>query len=66
MDGLYRVNPKGEVSKVPYTPGASRGIASNQIREFAEDKFHNIWFGTFDGLQKYTFRHRRIFAYQTP
>ncbi|MEG0887928.1 MULTISPECIES: hybrid sensor histidine kinase/response regulator transcription factor [Bacteroides] len=55
MDGLYRVNPKGEVSKVPYTPGASRGIASNQIREFAEDKFHNIWFGTFDGLQKYTF-----------
>lgn len=51
--GLYRINSQGEVSQVPYTPASPKGIASHQIREFVEDRKGNIWFGTFDGLQKY-------------
>ena len=28
-------------------------ISSNQVRDFVEDNFGNIWFGTFTGLNKY-------------
>lgn len=53
MKGLYRISPQGDISKVPYTPDSPHGIGSHQIRDFCEDSNHNIWFGTFDGLQKY-------------
>lgn len=53
MQGLFRMKKDGEVMQVPYTPGAATGISSWQIRDFVEDQDHNIWFGTFDGLQKY-------------
>lgn len=36
-----------------YDPILPNGISSEQIREFVEDQQGNIWFGTFDGLQKY-------------
>lgn len=52
-EGLYRINRAGEIHKVPYTPFCSKGVSSSQIREFIEDWHGNIWFGTFDGLQKY-------------
>lgn len=53
MHGLYRMKHQGDVVQVPYKPGSPDGISSWQIREFVEDREHNIWFGTFDGLQKY-------------
>lgn len=53
MNGLYRIMRDGPLTKVPYNPSSEQCIASNQIREFAEDKNQNIWFGTFDGLQVY-------------
>ena len=56
MEGLYRIDANGKISKVPYSPGSPNGISSKQIRDFCEDKYHNIWFGTFDGLQKYSYR----------
>ncbi|GHT37766.1 hybrid sensor histidine kinase/response regulator [Bacteroidia bacterium] len=54
MDGLYRIRDGGET--LFYQEGGknpAQGIASNQIREFVEDAYGNIWFGTFRGLQKY-------------
>lgn len=56
MNGLYRMKEGEEAYKVPYSPGAPEGISSWQIRTFVEDNEHNIWFGTFDGLQKYNTR----------
>ena len=49
-DGLYSIRRDGVLRKEPY--GKDK-VASSQIREFAEDKDQNIWFGTFDGLQIY-------------
>lgn len=46
MHGLYRMNDKQQLSKVPYLPGTSEGISSEQIRDFVEDNEGNIWFGT--------------------
>lgn len=54
MHGLYRMKKGEEAVRVPYTPGQPTGTSSWQIRDFVEDEEHNIWFGTFDGLQKYT------------
>lgn len=51
--GLYRMNAQGVIHKVPYAPFSNKGVSSMQIREFVEDKKGNIWFGTFDGLQRY-------------
>lgn len=55
MEGLYRINAQGKVAKIPYAPHSPYGTSSTQIRDIVEDEFHNIWFGTFDGLQKYTY-----------
>ena len=52
MYGLYRINKKGEIRQVPFSPGSPTGISSWQIRDFVEDGERNIWFGTFDGLRK--------------
>lgn len=52
-EGLYRIDRAGKINKVPYMPFSPKGISSSQIREFVEDWHGNIWFGTFDGLQKY-------------
>ena len=51
--GLYRIDGSGKVTRVPCKPSAADAIASNQVREFVEDRHGNIWFGTFNGLQKY-------------
>lgn len=53
MHGLYRMNKEGVLAQIPYTPHQPTGVSSWQIRNFVEDGEHNIWFGTFDGLQKY-------------
>lgn len=51
--GLYRISAQDQITQVPYDPASSTAIASMQIREFVEDRKGNIWFGTFNGLQKY-------------
>lgn len=53
MDGLYRIATDGTITSYKETGPSSNHIASNQIREFIEDTYGNIWFGTFRGLQKY-------------
>ncbi len=50
MEGLYRVTPDGKLQKERQAPDR---VVSPQIREFTEDESGNIWFGTFNGLQKY-------------
>lgn len=52
MKGLYRISRTGKVQKVPHLSGSAHGVSSTQIRDFCEDNQQNIWFGTFDGLQK--------------
>lgn len=52
-EGLFRAASGEALHKVAYAPGTSLGIASKQVRNIIEDHVGNIWFGTFDGLQKY-------------
>lgn len=52
MDGLYRII-NGKLINVPYSPHDGKGTSDRQIRQFTEDSQHNIWFGTFSGLEKY-------------
>ncbi len=51
--GLYRIAERGKVEKMPYDAQGLHGIASNQVRQLAEDNAGNLWIGTFDGLQRY-------------
>lgn len=66
MYGLYRINQKGEIRQVPFSPGSPMGISSWQIRDFVEDGEHNIWFGTFDGLHKYSSKTGQYSLIQIP
>lgn len=66
MDGLYRLPLKGKMIQVPYQPNMSVGISSLQIRDFIEDDDHNIWFGTFNGLQKYDYENKQYSLIQIP
>ena len=66
MHGLYRMDEEGTLTQVPYTPGQSSGVSSWQIRNFVEDGEHNIWFGTFDGLQKYDYKTKEYSLVQIP
>lgn len=52
MQGLYRLKDN-VLQKVPHTPMSNVGIRNPQVRAFVEDDEHNIWFGTFAGLQKF-------------
>ena len=49
-DGLYRLNTQGNLTKE--TLSETR-VISEQIRQITEDAHHNIWFGTYKGLQVY-------------
>lgn len=70
MDGLYRAtlgkDGKYNVVKVPYLPGSTDGISSHQIRDFVEDEAGNIWFGTFNGLHKFTIQNGQYSLIQIP
>lgn len=52
-EGLYRITNDRKITFYSETHPAPHRLASNQIREFAEDRSGNIWFGTFLGLHKY-------------
>lgn len=51
--GLYRITGEENVEKMPYDKRGLHGIASNQVRQLAEDDEGNLWIGTFEGLQRY-------------
>lgn len=51
--GAYRMDKKGEIVQLPYLPGSPLATSSKDVRAFVEDNSGNLWFGTFDGLQKY-------------
>ena len=53
MHGLYRMDSRGKISKVPHLQNSPEGISSEQIRDFVEDDQGNVWFGTFDGLYEW-------------
>lgn len=65
MQGLFRLKDN-VMQKVPHTPASNVGIRNPQIRAFAEDDEHNIWFGTFAGLQKYDTRKQVYTLIQIP
>lgn len=50
MEGLYRIDQDGVLRKEINSP---THVVSKQIRSFVEDDMQNIWFGTFEGLQRY-------------
>jgi signal transduction histidine kinase/DNA-binding response OmpR family regulator/ligand-binding sensor domain-containing protein len=52
-EGLYRIMQDGRIRHYTEDTPAPHRILSNRIREFAEDRHGNIWFGTFLGLQMY-------------
>lgn len=66
MHGLYRMDERQQLVKVPYLPGSPDGISSEQIRDFVEDNEGNIWFGTFDGLHRYGIGNKQYSLIQIP
>ena len=53
MNGMYKRDVHGNFTRYRYNPSHPNNISSNQVRDFVEDNFGNIWFGTFTGLNKY-------------
>lgn len=53
MNGMYKRDVHGNFTRYRYDPSHPNNISSNQVRDFVEDDFGNIWFGTFTGLNKY-------------
>lgn len=53
MNGVYKRDVHGNFTRYRYDPSNPNNISSNQVRDFAEDNFGNIWIGTFTGLNKY-------------
>ena len=53
MEGMYRIDNKGVITKFLHDAKSSNTISSNQVRTFVEDASGNIWIGTFAGLNKY-------------
>ena len=66
LNGMYWMDEKGVVRKVPALGNSSQGVKSSQIRQFVEDNSKNVWFGTFDGLYKYDIKTREYIRIQIP
>lgn len=65
MQGLYRYKDN-VLQEVPYALTGNAGIRNLQIRAFVEDDEHNIWFGTFVGLQKFDVKKQTYTLIQIP
>lgn len=63
MNGLYKRDVHGNFTRYRYDPSNPNNISSNQVRDFAEDNFGNIWIGTFTGLNKYNPANDRFEVY---
>ncbi len=64
MDGLYRIDRENNIAKYIHEKDDPNSIVSNQIREFVEDDYGNLWFGTFKGLHKYNPNTDHFLVYQ--
>jgi len=53
MEGLYRISPDDKITFYSENSPPPNRLVTSQIREFVEDNYGNIWFGTFKGLYKY-------------
>lgn len=53
MLGMYKIDRNMQITEFLHQPGNPNSIASNQVRTFLEDDKHDLWIGTFAGLQKY-------------
>ena len=62
--GLYRIKTDGEICWYSESNKEPYHIGNDQIRSFAEDRFGNIWFGTFMGLHKYNPYTDRFIVYK--
>ena len=51
--GLMQITPDGTIRNFSTANYYSKGFHSNDVRQIAEDKNGNIWFGTFNGLYCY-------------
>lgn len=47
------IHDRSAYNAIEFSPTNKNQIASNQVRNFAEDNYGNIWIGTFLGLNKY-------------
>ncbi len=67
MNGIYKKDTYGNFTRYRYDPSNPNNISSNQVRNFVEDNFGNIWIGTFTGLNKYNPANNRFEVYaRTP
>lgn len=53
MQGMFKIDAKGEITEFLHDAKSNNTISSNQVRTFVEDAAGNIWIGTFAGLNKY-------------
>lgn len=53
MQGMFKIDAKGEITPFLHDAKSENTISSNQVRTFVEDTSGNIWIGTFAGLNKY-------------
>lgn len=53
MHGLFCLSPDGTQKRYTSADQSANKIFNDQIRQFVEDSYGNIWFGTFYGLYKY-------------
>lgn len=79
MNGMYLYSPDGIMKHffhaslneqpVAYNPIRSNNeanvnqLVSNQVRNFAEDNYGNIWIGTFQGLHRYNPHNEKFTVY---
>ena len=62
-DGLFRIQPDGTVLTYNISNSLSKGLHDNRIRKITEDKYGNIWFGTFTGLYQYNLQNDKFTFY---
>jgi signal transduction histidine kinase/ligand-binding sensor domain-containing protein/CheY-like chemotaxis protein/AraC-like DNA-binding protein len=52
-NGLYRIDKKGNTIAFTENSELKNRVASNAVRSICEDNYHNLWIGTFAGLDKF-------------
>lgn len=62
-DGLFRIQPNGTILTYNTSNSLSKGLHDNKIRKITEDKYGNIWFGTFTGLYQYNLQNDQFTSY---
>ena len=63
-NGIYTLDASGSLVNYNKTNSSDIGLHCDFIRDIAEDRAGNLWFGTFDGLYKYDLAANRFSAYR--